>query len=992
MKQSRRIKLKWLGLLFLLWGVVSPAISQQRTVTGLVVDSQTGESIPGATVIVQGTQRGTVSSTDGDFSILAANEDVLRISYIGYESRYVGVGERTHLIIELDMETFSFDEVVVIGYGQVRRDDATGSLVSVSSRDFNRGAITSPQELIAGRVSGVQITSAGGAPGSGSAIRIRGGSSLSASNEPLIVIDGVPVDNDGVSGMRNPLSTINPSDIESFTVLKDASATAIYGSRASNGVIIITTRSGQHGKIRFNYDANVSVGIKTNQIEVFNAEEYRQIIYDRFGENSNAANLLGNSSTNWQDEIFQTAIGHDHNFSMSGAYMDVPYRFSVGYSDQSGLLKTSDMKRYTASMNLTPTFFDDHLKVTLSLRGMFNENRFATTGAIGNAILYDPTKPVFDESSPYGGYTTWMDGDRPASFSPVNPVAQLNQRDDTSEVFRSIGSAKFDYRFHFLPELVATLNLGYDYSNTDGTVVIPENAAFAYRRAADGTDISGEHRVYTQDRKNQLLDFYLNYNRDLPTIQSRIDLMGGYSWQHFWREDYVHATSINRQYLIAPERTIPTENYLVSFFGRMNYSLMERYLLTLTVRHDGTSRFSKDNRFGTFPSLAAAWRINQESFLQNSAVVSNLRLRLGYGVTGQQYITSDNYPYLARYSLSQSTARYRFGDDWVTMARPSGYDANLRWEETTTYNVGVDFGFFNERINGSIELYHRETTDLINEIPVAAGTNFTNILLTNVGSLENRGVEFNLNLRPVITSDLFWETGFNFTYNKNEITKLTVVDDPGYQGAYTGVISGGTGNYAKIHSVGKPANSFFVYQQVYDENKMPIAGLYGDRNGDGEITIDDRYHFHSSAPKFLLGLSSRVEYKDWDFSFAGRASIGNFVYNDFAASNANYRYTYSNTYIQNLPKSVLDTNFESQELLSDFYVRDASFFRMDNISLGYRFANLINQNSSLRLSFTVQNVFVITDYEGLDPEVFDGMDINVYPRPTTFLLGVNLEF
>lgn len=985
-------KLKWLGAMLLLCGLTTSLFAQQRVVTGTVTEVQTNETIPGATVLIKGTTRGTSSSADGTFSIQVADGDTLEVSYVGYQTSLVAVAGQTHIIAQLASSTIDVEEVVIIGYGSVRWADATGSIASVSSKNFNRGAITTPQELITGRVSGVQITSTGGAPGAGSTIRIRGGSSLSASNEPLIVIDGIPIDNDGISGMRNPLSTIKPNDIESFTVLKDASATAIYGSRASNGVIIITTKAGGKGRMRFSYAGNASVGVKTNQIEVLNAEEYRAVIIDRYGEGSSAANLLGASSTDWQSEIFQPAVGHDHSFSISGAALNTPYRASVGYSDQSGLLMTSSMNRTTGSLSVSPSLLDNHLDIKINVRGMYNQNRFAPTGAIGNAILYDPTKPVLDSSSPFGGYTTWMDGGRPASFAPVNPVAQLNQREDIADVMRSIGSAKFDYKFHFLPELKATLNLGYDYSNSDGTVLIPTNAAFGYRTASDGSDISGEDRVYSQSKRNELLDFYLNYVKDISAISSRIDVMAGYSWQHFWRENYVKATSVNGQYIIDPERTNPTESYLVSFFGRVNYSLLDKYLLTLTLRHDGTSRFAKGNRFGTFPSVAAAWRINQEPFLRDSEVISNLRLRVGYGITGQQYITNDNYPYLARFSYSLETARYLFGDRWVTMARPAGYDANLKWEETTTTNIGLDFGFLKDRINGSVELYQRETEDLINEIPVAAGTNFTNIILTNVGNLENRGIELNLNVRPVVSRDLFWEVGVNFTYNQNEITKLIAVDDPRYQGAVTGLISGGTGNYAKINSVGKPANSFFVYQQVYDRDGKPIAGLYVDRDGDGEITIEDKYHFNSSAPNYLMGISSRLEYKNWDFAFAGRASIGNYVYNDFAAGNANYQYLYNTEWIQNLPRSIRNTQFETQQLLTDYYVTDGSFFRMDNISLGYRFNNAVGQGSNIRLSLTAQNVFMITSYEGLDPEVFDGMDINVYPRPTTFLFGVNIEF
>ena len=838
---------------------------QSISVKGLIVDSEDNKPIPGVTVVIKGTQTGTISAGDGSYVLNAQNGDVIVFSFIGYQAQELTVAPGANYNVSLQQDVVDVGEVMVIGYGQMKKSDATGSVSSVSTKDFNKGAITSPQDLLTGKASGVQITSAGGEPGSAATIRIRGGSSLSASNDPLFIIDGVPVDNDGVSGMRNPLNTINPNDIESFSVLKDASATAIYGSRASNGVIIITTKKGAKGALKFNYNGNASIGFRTNEIETFSPDEYRTLISNRYGDGSNAQQMLGTANTDWQDEIFQTATGHDHNFSMSGAAMDTPFRLSIGYSNQKGLLKTSELDRYTASLNVTPTFFDDHLKMDLNLKGMFIKNRFADNGAINSAILFDPTQNVYDETSPYGGYYTWMDGDKPSNLATSNPLALLNQREDKSEVYRSIGIAKFDYQFHFLPELTATLNLGYDYSFSDGTVFIPENAAFAYRKASDGTDISGEDRVYSQDKRNELLDFYLKYDKQLPSINSKFDIMGGYSWQHFWREDYVKATSVNGNYLIEPEQTIPTENYLVSFFGRMNYSFKDRYLLTLTVRQDGTSRFSDDNRWGTFPSIAFAWRMKEESFLRNVDVLSNLKLRMGYGITGQQYITSDNYPYLAKYTLSRQTARYLMGNEWVTMARPDGYDANLKWEETTTYNLGIDYGFFNERINGSIELYQRETKDLINEIPVAAGTNFTNVILTNVGTLENKGIEFNLNVRPIVKPDFFWEIGFNLSRNVNEITKLTNVDNPDYNGVQTGAISTGIGGYAKINSVGKPANSFYMFQQVYDHDGNPIEGVYADRNDDGVVNEKDMYHYKSSAPDVLLGLSSRLEYKKLGF-------------------------------------------------------------------------------------------------------------------------------
>jgi iron complex outermembrane receptor protein len=896
------------------------------------------------------------------------------------------------LVVKLNISTVGINEVVVIGYGQVRKGDATGSVSSVSSQDFNKGAITSPEALLAGKVSGVQITSGGGAPGSSSTIRIRGGASLSASNDPLIIIDGVPVATDKVSGMDSPLSTINPNDIETFTILKDASATAIYGSRASNGVIIITTKKGSKKGLKVGFSSNLSLGVKTNQIDVMGAGEYADFIKSYYGATSTPASLLTTSSTNWQDQIFRSAFGHDESINLSGAVMGTPVRFSYGFSGQDGILKTSNMNRHTVSLNVSRSFLDDHITVEANAKGMTIYNRFASTDAISNALLFDPSKPVMDPLSIYGGYTTWMDGSKPAEFAPKNPLARLQQRTDDARVNRAIANLKIDYKFHGLPELVATLNLGTDLSSSDGGTYIPVEAAFGYYKGADSMDHSGEDRTYTQDKKNNLLDFYLNYSHTFAPIKSKIDIMGGYSWQHFWKSDYVNSTSVDGKYVIKPAKTTPTENYLISFFGRMNYTLNDRYLLTLTIRDDGTSRFAPDKRWGLFPSVALGWRLDQEGFIKSIPAISSLKLRAGYGITGQQNITDNDYPYLAQYSMSQSTARYLFGNSWETMARPKGYDPNIKWEETTTYNVGLDFGILQNRINGSIDLYKRVTADLINDIPVAAGTNFSNIITTNVGNLENSGIDFSIDAQVIDTDEFSWNVAFNINKNINKITKLIAVQDPNYKGVPVGLVSGGTGNYVKINSEQAAANSFYVYQQVYDKAGMPIEGMYVDRNNDGKLTIDDKYRFHTSTPDMFMGLSSRFTYKSWDFSFSGRASFGNYVYNNFDASNANYQYVYNSPWIQNLPLSAAKTKFKTQQLLSDFYVQDASFFRMDNMSLGYSFDKLPSYISSLRLSLTAQNVFVITDYTGLDPEVYDGIDNNIYPRPTTFIFGLNIEF
>lgn len=989
-----RIIRKNLKVFLLLAAILTSLVSsaQLKTITGKVTDAKSGEPLPGVTVVVKGTTNGTASNVNGEYTLNVETNQVLVFSFVGYNPKEVTVGAETVINVQLEQSVESLDEVVVIGYGQVKKEDATGSVTAVNSNDFNMGAITSPQELVSGKIAGVQITTGGGAPGEGATIRIRGGSSLSASNDPLIVIDGVPVDNEGISGMRNPLNTIHPSDIETFTVLKDASATAIYGSRASNGVIIITTKKGKKGAgLQFSYNGYTSLSIKSGEVNVLSADQFRKTIIEEKGADSNAAALLGNANTNWQNEIFQPAISTDQSLSITGNVKNMPFRASVGYTNDNGILKTTSMERGTGSIGFNPSFFDDHLRVNLNLKGMLIKNNFGNQGAIGSAVSFDPTQPIYSGDSKYGGYFTWLESNGSGNrntLAPSNPVALLMLHRDISNVKRSIGNLKLDYRLHFLPELNATLNLGYDVSSGEGNVVEPTYAAWTSSNIG-----GGYHREYTQYKKDYLLDFYLNYVKELESIKSKIDVMGGYSWQHFYRNSFQHATNGDGTQELTLANYDPTESYLVSFFGRLNYTFLGRYLLTFTVRQDGTSRFSPDTRWGTFPSAALAWRIKDESFLKSVKSISELKLRLGYGVTGQQNISNNDYPYLPRYTASQDNARYQFGDQFYTTLRPEGYDANIKWEETTTYNVGLDYGFVDNRITGSIDAYYRKTSDLINFIPVPAGTNLTNQILTNVGDLENRGVEFTINAIPVSKADLSWEVGFNVTYNENKITKLTATDDPSYLGVFTGGISGAVGNMIQIHSVGYPANSFFVYEQVYDENQKPIEGLYVDRNGDGQITGDDRYRYKNSAPDVFMGFNSKVTWKKWDFGFNGRVSLGNYVYNNVWSAGGYLGNLYWSTgYMNNIPANALVTRFQNPQYFSDYFVKDGSFLRMDNINLGYTFKNFYNERINMRLYASAQNVFVITKYKGLDPEVFNGIDNNIYPRPRIFLIGVNIGF
>ena len=866
--------------------------------------------------------------------------------------------------------------------------------------------------MMTGKIAGVSVISKGGAPGEGATIRIRGGSSLTAENDPLIVIDGLAMDNKGVKGLANPLSMVNPNDIESFTVLKDASATAIYGSRASNGVIIITTKKGQAGaRPTISYDGNVSVSTVKSTVDVMDGDQFRSFIKDIWGEDSEAYSKLGNANTDWQKEIFRPAVSTDHNLTISGGLKNMPYRVSFGYTNQNGIVKTSKFERYTASVSLAPSFFEDHLKVNANLKGMIAKNRYADGSAVGSAVSFDPTQSVRSDD-PYhqyyfDGYFQWNtdasslnDDTWKRTFNsnaPGNPVALLEEKDDRAISKSLIGNLELDYKFHFLPDLHAHVNGGMDLSTgKQYTDVSPYSSTNNYY---------GSYGWEQKDKYNLSLNAYLQYSKDF-TDKHRFDVMAGYEWQHF------HDTSDQEYWGLYPlsnnvvenrgqrynntSSGSATESYLVSFFGRVNYTLLDRYLFTATVRQDGSSRFHKNNRWGLFPSFALGWKLKEEAFLKDVDVLSDLKLRLGYGITGQQNINSGDYPYLAVYETNKDGAYYPILGEGTTY-RPNAYNPDLKWEKTTTYNVGLDFGFLNNRINGAVDYYYRKTTDLLNSVFVSAGTNFKNKVLSNVGSLENSGIEFSINSKPVVTTDWTWDLGFNITYNKNEITKLTTGDSENYYVAAGDNIGGGRDMKAMAHAVGHPASSFYVYQQVYDENGKPIENEFVDRNGDGTINGDDRYFYKKPTADVLMGLTSRLSYKSWDFSFSLRASLNNYVYNSVEAggSDCNPTSVYSFGALNNRPLMGVANNIQSKNdntLLSDYFVQNASFMKCDNITLGYSFKKLFGAPIGGRVYAAVQNVFTITKYKGLDPEVEKGLDNNIYPRPLTTLIGLSLNF
>ena len=964
----------------------------QQTVTGIVTESAGSNGLPGVGIIIKGSTVGTSTDFDGNYTLDNVKVgDILVFSYMGFNTQEITVANTTTINVTLQEDSQALDEVVIIGYGTTTVKDATGSVTSIKSQDLNKGAIVTADQMLTGKVAGVTVVSDGGAPGSGATIRIRGGSSLTASNNPLFVIDGVPVDGGGIDGISNPLSTINPNDIDSYTILKDASATAIYGSRASNGVIIITTKKGSSDGFKATYTGNVSVSQNSRTVDALSTQQFRDYV-TTYGTASDIA-LLGSESTDWQEEIFQLGVGTDHNLSLQGGNDQYKLRGSMGYTNQTGTLLSSKFERATYSIGGNTKLLDDHLKIDLNANLALINNRFADTGAISSALSMDPTKPVYDSSSPYGGYWQWLqsNGNPVAVGAPRNPVALLKQRENTSYATRSIGNIQFDYKMHFLPELRANLNLGYDVSSSDGS----DNTYNSATASNPALAKLGSESTYEQQKTNLLWDFYLNYATDLESIDSSIDVMAGYSYQNF--ENKGSSVVDIQDPFITQEFDFNNVLNLQSFFGRLKYMFADKYLLTVTYRRDGSSRFVGDNKWGNFPSAAFAWKIYEEGFMEGAENVSNLKLRLSWGITGQQDI-GPYYPAIAQYLGSTETAQYQFGNSFVNTYRAEPFNTTLKWEETTTYNLGIDFGFWDNYLTGSVDAYYRETTDLLNFIPFPGGSSLSNAGNANIGTMENKGVELSLNINPIRKDDLNLDIAFNATYNDTEITKLTTNFDPDYEGVETGGFTGGVGNTIQRHTVGYAPNTFFVYEQVYDANNKPIEGVYVDRNNDGEITLADKYRHKNPRADYSFGLSSNLSYKNWDFTMAWRANVGNYVYNN-VDSNLGFELQLINSafpeVIANGVDNVLESGFVNggaERYLSDYYIQDASFIKLDNVNIGYRFIRSEDKKSQWALSLSGQNLLTITDYTGLDPEVNGGIDYNIYPRPITYMLGLNLTF
>ena len=969
-----------------LLGTVSPAFAQEgKKITGHVVDD-TNEPLIGASILVVGTSTGVITDLDGNFNIIVpSGATALQISYVGYETVTVPVPSGNTVNVKMKSDAQMLSDVVVIGYGTQRKSDLTGSVSNVSSKDFNSGLISSPEQLINGKVSGVQILSNSGSPTAGSTIRIRGGASLNASNDPLIVLDGVPLEAGGISGNTgNFLSLINPSDIESMTILKDASSTAIYGSRASNGVIIITTKKGSNDRMKVSLSTTNSIQTRTKLADMLSHDEFVDVINSR-GTDAQRA-LLGTSNTDWNDQIYQNAFGTDNNVSIAGRLAkNFPIRVSIGYYNQSGLLKTDKAERLTGSVSLSPSFFDDHLKVNVNVKGSVNNNRFAETGAIWAAATYNPTLPVYSGNHAFGGYLEALDNvGEPVNAAVLNPLGYIKQNKSTSKVTRFVGNADVDYRVHFLPDLKFHATLGYDYAEGKGKVYVPAEAMQYY--TTGGRDYS----YGPQKNTNRLLTTYLNYNKYLDSWKSNIDATVGYDYQ-FWKSTSPLYSELNTLGAVQSTSAATDQRHaLISYYARLNYTFDSRYMLTATVRRDGTSRFNKDNRWGTFPSVALAWRVSEEAFLKDNTVLSNLKLRASYGVTGQQDGIG-NYNYLPVYTYSQTGAEVQFGNQFINTYRPEAYVSDLKWETTTSWNAGFDFGFLKDRISGSFDFYTRKTEDLLATVAAPAGSTFDKTILTNVGNVDSKGIEVTLNATPIQTKDWNWDVSFNMTWQKMKVKNLSLVESSAVTNTAVGPWI--DGYQFQVLSEGYEPYMFYVYHQLYDEKTgKPIEGAYADLNDDGVIDSNDLYRYKSPAPDFIYGFSTSLRYKKWTLSTSLRANVGNYVYNGMAMNTGAWSTVSYNTYqLNNLNSSYLKTGFQNRQYLSDYYIENASFLKMDNLSLAYNFGRICKW-FSMNASVMVQNVFCITKYTGVDPEVPNGMDVSFYPRPRTYSLSLGFEF
>ena len=987
------------------------------TVSGTVED-QFGPVI-GAAVIEQGTSNGTSTGADGSYSLTVTGPSALvEISCIGYASQTFEAA-MVPQTVTMKEDAEYLDEVVVIGYGTVRKDDMTGSISAIKAEDMNRGAVVNTQDMLKGKIAGLLVTPGDGGPGSGSRIRIRGSASLNASNDPLIVIDGVPIAQGAAGAMSNPLDLLNPNDIESFSVLKDASSAAIYGSRASNGVILITTKKGKGGTPQVTYSGSFSVQRISGKVPVMSAQQLKSFYAETFPKGTptgdRIAELTGTASTDWQDLIFRTALATEHNISIYGNIKDrMPYRGSVAYSGQQGTLRESKYDRGTMDVTLSPNFFDKHLTFDINAKGVYSYSDYSDGGTVGKAAFFNPTQDPYwrnaDGSIDYtttNGYWNYGNG-RGTAFTPntlvgPSPLSMLYDNMSYAGSARFIGRIAADYKVHGFEALRFNVSAGIDVTETDSYNGERPGSFQAY--ADTGNLRIGQHTKGRNISRSQLLEAYANYNETWGI--HNIDLMAGYSWQNnWWSNRNVTYYNETNEIKLGPGETAESryltyrnENYLVSFYGRINYSIDSRYVFTFTARGDGSSKFAKDYRWGFFPSGAFAWNIAKEPFMEDTKAVSTLKLRLSAGLTGQQDGIGD-YVHMARYNRSNDP--YNMADmgsaGYMNMLTPQAYDPTIRWETTLTYNIGLDFGFFNERLSGSVDAYMRDTRDLLNSVQIPMGSNFGNRLMTNIGSIRNKGIEFSLSGIPVQTNDWSVQIGFNGTFQNTEFTRLNPTEDQNYY-IETGSISRGTGGYLCRQMVGYAPYTYYTYMQKYDADGKPLQNQFVDLDGDGAITEGDRYMTgKSAAPKFYYGVNVKVSYRNWDFGLNGHGSAGTWVFNDFASANSTASLDLNAGSLPNQALIIRQTGFtapnSAQQWYSDYFLENASFFRLDDINVGYTFRGIGRWMTDIRLALGMQNVFIITGYSGMDPEVIseNGIDGTIWPRPRTWSFRMNVNF
>ncbi|MFV8270699.1 SusC/RagA family TonB-linked outer membrane protein [Flavobacterium sp. GT2N3] len=974
------------------------SILAQNSVGGTVLDKASGQPIPGVNVNVQGAANGVSTDFDGKYQLSnVKNGDKIVFSYIGYKNTVVDYVAQQLLDVSLEEDANQLQEVVIqVGYGAVKKKDATGAVTVISTKDFNQGLTVTPESLINGRIAGVNVTG-GGAPGAKADIRIRGGSSLSASNDPLIVIDGLPLSNATPNGATSVLSTINPNDIESFTVLKDASAAAIYGSRAANGVIVITTKKGSRGGVKVSFNSQVGVNTIDRKIDALSADQFRALVNEK-GTDAQKAKL-GTANTNWQDQIFSTVLTTNNNISASGSLFNkLPVRLSVGNTNTPGILNNTSFERSTVSLSLNPVLFDKHLKIDVSGNLSFGKNRFQDEGrVIGSAIGFDPTQSVYQGGSRYGGYFEWLESNGNVNLlAAKNPVALLNQNENRSTSTRKWGNVSLDYKLHFFEDLRAVVELGIDRFDSSGFTEVSTGSITGFQPNSFSTgnwSNLGDYKNYTDARQNKNLNAYFNYVKEVGKF--KVDATAGYNYQLFQREGYVSGDT---------RRPTPLEDVetdadinLQSYFGRLTVNFDSKYLLTINHRRDGSSRFSKQNRWADFSGAAFAWNISEESFLKDNTTLSNLKLRVGYGQTGQQDISA-SYDYLRRVTLGTINSQYIFGNTIYPVARTEGYNENVKWEEITETNIGIDYGLFDNRITGSVNYFDKKSNDLLAFIAYPDGANLRNAGFANIGSVVTKGVEFSIESDIIKTENLNWNLAFNSTYIDQKVSDLGITV-PGFEGYLTGDnIIGGSGNKVLINSVGFAPNSFYVYEQLYDANKRPIQGAYVDRNSDGTIDNADRYRFNKPAADYSFGLFSTFNYKNLDFVMNWRASLGNYIFDNVSSSKGYLDEALRrDTDLSNITTDYYNTGFTfedngTQRYNSDYFVKDASFIKLDNVTVGYTLDKTLLKSVTLRFSAGVQNVLTFTKYDGLDPEKFNGIDGNIYPRARTYLFGVNANF